>query len=93
MHKPIFHRVRVSRTSKAVVRQLQDAFFSGRFRAGDRLPPERGLAEQFGVSRISVRDALRSLESSGLVEIRVGSNGGAFVREQDFDPLRGRFRR
>ena len=43
---------------------------------------------QFGLSRISVRDALRSLESSGLVEIRVGSNGGTFVREQGFDPLR-----
>src|SRR2546427_3639528 len=89
MDKPIFHRIRAARTSEAVARQLQDGDFFRAFRAGDRLPSERVLAEQFGVSRISVRDALRSLESSGLVEIKVGSNGGAFVREQDFDPLRG----
>ena len=84
----MFQRVRVGRVSEEVVKQVQEAIFSGTLGPGDRLPPERELAEQFGLSRMSVRDALRTLESSGLVEIKVGSNGGAFIREPNFDPLR-----
>lgn len=84
----MFQRVRVGRVSEEVVKQVQEAIFSGELEPGDRLPPERELAEQFGLSRMSVRDALRTLESSGLVEIKVGSNGGAFIREPNFDPLR-----
>lgn len=49
------------------------------------MPAERELAEQFGLSRMTIRDALRVLESTGLVEIRVGAAGGAFVREPNFD--------
>jgi DNA-binding FadR family transcriptional regulator len=84
----MFTRVKVGRVSEEVVKQVQEAIFSGELGPGDRLPPERELAEQFGLSRMSVRDALRTLESSGLLEIRVGSNGGAFVREPNFDPFR-----
>jgi GntR family transcriptional regulator, transcriptional repressor for pyruvate dehydrogenase complex len=84
----MFTRVRVGRVSEEVVKQVQEAIFSGELKPGNRLPPERELAEQFGLSRMSVRDALRMLESSGLVEIKVGSSGGTFIREPDFDPLR-----
>lgn len=84
----MFQRVRVGKVSEAVVKQVQEAIFSGQLEPGDRLPPERELAEQFGLSRMSVRLALRTLESAGLVEIRVGSSGGAFIREANFDPLR-----
>ena len=84
----MFQRVHVGRVSEEVVKQVQEAIFSGELAPGDRLPPERELAEQFGLSRMSVRDALRRLESSGLVEVKVGSNGGAFIREPNFDPLR-----
>lgn len=84
----MFTRVRVGRVSEEVVKQVQEAIFSGELGPGDRLPPERELAEQFGLSRMSVRDALRTLESSGLVEIKVGSSGGTFIREPNFDPLR-----
>jgi GntR family transcriptional repressor for pyruvate dehydrogenase complex len=52
---------------------------SGRLTEGERLSPERELAEQFGVSRVTVRDALRALEAQGLIEVRVGAHGGAFV--------------
>jgi DNA-binding FadR family transcriptional regulator len=84
----MFRRVRVGRVSEEVVKQVQEAIFSGQLGPGDRLPPERELAEQFGLSSMSVRDALQTLESSGLVEIKVGSTGGAFIREPNFDPLR-----
>lgn len=51
-----------------------------RLKANDRLPPERDLAVQFGVSRNSVRQALRSLEEQGLLVIRKGAAGGAFIQ-------------
>ena len=84
----MFTRVKVGRVSEEVVKQVQEAISSGELGPGDRLPPERALAEQFGLSRMSVRDALRTLESSGLIEIKVGASGGAFIRELNFDPFR-----
>lgn len=59
--------------------QIRLLMRQGQLKLGDRLPPERDLSVQFGVSRVTVREALRTLESSGLVEIRVGARGGAFV--------------
>ncbi len=67
------------RVSSAIVEQIRSLIASGELSPGDRLPPERELAEQFNVSRVSVRDALRVLEVLGLVDIRVGAAGGAFV--------------
>src|SRR6266545_4273089 len=75
----IFSAVEGGRISIQIVQQIQDAIRSGRLGPGDRLPPERELAERFGVSRVTVRDALRSLEVLGLIQVRVGAAGGAFV--------------
>ena len=58
--------------------QIEALLDKGELRPGDQLPPERALAEQFQVSRASVREALRSLELLGIVETRAG--GGTFVR-------------
>ena len=58
--------------------QIEGLLERGDLRPGDQLPPERTLAEQFQVSRASVREALRSLELLGIVETRAG--GGTFVR-------------
>lgn len=58
--------------------QISALLDRGELRPGDQLPPERALAEQFQVSRASVREALRSLELLGVVETRAG--GGTFVR-------------
>lgn len=61
--------------------QIRAELAEGRLRLGSRLPAERALAQQFGVSRGTVREALRSLEHAGLVRLRKGSTGGAFISE------------
>ena len=76
---PIKHR----RLSDQVSAQIQVRIASGELRSGDKLPPERELAETFGVSRGAVREALRSLERSGLVSLQAGARGGAFIGEGD----------
>jgi GntR family transcriptional repressor for pyruvate dehydrogenase complex len=66
-----------------VASQIQRLISEGRVKPGDRLPPERELAEIFGVSRTSVRDAIRVLEMQGLVEPRQGE--GTLVRQDPAD--------
>jgi GntR family transcriptional regulator, transcriptional repressor for pyruvate dehydrogenase complex len=68
-----------NRMSEAIVDQIRGLIRSERLRPGDRLPSERDLGERMRVSRVTVREALRVLEASGLIEIRVGARGGAFV--------------
>src|SRR3954451_12087813 len=75
----MFEPIAVARASSAIAEQIRTAIVTGRLKQGDRLSPERELAEEFGVSRVTVRDALRSLEAMGLVEVKVGARGGAFV--------------
>lgn len=75
----LFSPVAPGRISNEIVHQIKWGIRTGRLRAGDRLPPERELAERLKASRVSVRDALRVLEAGGLIEIRVGARGGAFV--------------
>jgi len=75
----LFAPIAVARASSAIAEQIRNAILTGRVKAGERLSPERELAEQFGVSRVTVRDALRSIEAMGLIEVKVGARGGAFV--------------
>ena len=74
-----------TRIYEEIVRQIRTLISEGKLKSGDRLPPERDLAERFKVSRPSVREALRALESMGLIEIRLGE--GTFVREISVDSL------
>ena len=69
------------RAHDAVLRHIEDSLRSGELKLGDRLPGERALAEQFGISRASVRDAIRSLEVMGVVRSATGSgpNSGTIV--------------
>jgi DNA-binding FadR family transcriptional regulator len=75
----LFSKVSVGRMSEVIVEKIRDLMRDGQLTPGDRLPPERELCERFGVSRVTMREALRMLESAGLVDIRVGARGGAFV--------------
>jgi GntR family transcriptional regulator, transcriptional repressor for pyruvate dehydrogenase complex len=73
----------VSRLRQQVERQLRAAIVSKTIVEGERLPSEGELAERFGVSRPTVREALRSLAAAGLIEKTPGANGGSFVRTLD----------
>jgi GntR family transcriptional repressor for pyruvate dehydrogenase complex len=74
----VIEPIRRSRLYQDIVTQIESLLDRGELRPGDQLPPERALAEQFQVSRASVREALRWLELLGVVETRAG--GGTFVR-------------
>ena len=58
---------------------MREALFAKALRPGDFLGTEKDLAQRFAVSRIVARDALRTLEAQGIVEIKVGSGGGARI--------------
>jgi GntR family transcriptional regulator, transcriptional repressor for pyruvate dehydrogenase complex len=81
IHLAMFTPVRPARASHDIVTQIKNQIFEGRILSGNRLPSEFELCQQFRVSRTTVRDALRILESQGLVDIKVGAGGGAFVAE------------
>jgi GntR family transcriptional repressor for pyruvate dehydrogenase complex len=83
--KPVFKGIRRIQRSQQVRDQIESAIARGAYRPGDRLPSERELTEQFGVSRVVVREAMRSLEALGLVEVHQGR--GYFVAES----LAGRY--
>jgi GntR family transcriptional regulator, transcriptional repressor for pyruvate dehydrogenase complex len=77
--RALFSPVSTGRVSVEIVERIKGAIRAGKLAPGDQLPAERELTKQLGVSRVSVRDALRMLEANGLIEVRVGARGGAFV--------------
>ena len=82
----VFRPVRTGNAFEETVERLLDGIRLGVHGYGDRLPPERELAGRLGVSRVTVRDALRELAAAGYVETRRGRFGGTFVTYQP-DPL------
>ena len=83
----MFSPVNVDRVSQVIVDQIKLLIRDGRLQPGDRLPSERELCQRFGVSRVTVREALRVLEASGLLAIRVGAHGGAFLTSPSTERL------
>src|SRR5712692_9041896 len=77
--------IRKTRIYEEVVSQVHEMVREGKFKAGDQLPTERELAETFKVSRTSVREALRALETQGLIVSRTGA--GNFVAELPIESL------
>jgi GntR family transcriptional regulator, transcriptional repressor for pyruvate dehydrogenase complex len=67
--------------STRIVAEVREALFGKALRPGDFLGTEKDLAQRFNVSRIVARDALRTLEAQGIVEIKVGSGGGARIAQ------------
>lgn len=69
--------------SDSIIEQIRDGILSGEFKSGEFLGSEKDLLADFGVSKASIREALRVLEVMGLVEIKAGASGGIYVAEID----------
>ena len=81
----MLHAIKKTRIHEEVVSQVHELIKEGRFKAGDQLPSERELAETFKVSRTSVREALRALETHGLIISRTGM--GNFIADLPIESL------
>lgn len=86
--RKMFKTARVNRISQNIVEQIRETIISGRLKPGDRLPSEKELALEFGVSKASLREALRALEALGMLEVKQGMGGGAFVTKVDLETAR-----
>jgi len=73
-------KIKKIRFYRDVVEQIQEAIIDGTLKPGSLLPAERDLKVQLGVSRATLREALRVLEQKGLIEIRTGVAGGSIIR-------------
>jgi GntR family transcriptional repressor for pyruvate dehydrogenase complex len=79
--------VKQNRVSATITRRIQKQIADGRLAPGEKLPAERDLARRLNVSRVSVREAYRSLEELGLLVTKRGAEGGAFITDFDHEPV------
>jgi GntR family transcriptional regulator, transcriptional repressor for pyruvate dehydrogenase complex len=70
-------------TSSRIIEQVRNALFRGELKPGDFLGSESNLAQYFEISRVPVRDAFQALQAMGIIEVRVGANGGARIAVGD----------
>ena len=82
----MYKLVQASRLYEQIVQQIEDSIKKGALKAGDQLPAERELAEQFGVSRTAVREAVKALREKGLVEAYPGR--GTFITSETSNTIR-----
>lgn len=84
----MFNSAIQEKRSMHIVRQIREAILRGKLAPDHRLPSEKDLLVQFGVSKHTLREALRALESMGYIEIRQGAGGGPVICEMDMDNTR-----
>ena len=78
-----FRPIRTRRAFEEICERIREQLALGLLKPGDKLPAERDLAQQLGVSRNVLREALRSLEMAGVLRLQKGVKGGAFIQEGD----------
>jgi GntR family transcriptional repressor for pyruvate dehydrogenase complex len=86
MSKRVQATIRVPKTAELMAAKIRGEILAGTLRPGDRLPSEDSLMSSFGVSRPTLREAIRLLEADELLDVRRGARGGAVVRRQSALP-------
>lgn len=81
----MYKNVRQDKVPQQIINQIRNSILEGKTKPGDRLASEQELMNDFGVSKSTLREALRTLEYLGLIEIRKGALGGCFVAEVDVE--------
>ncbi|HEX3962437.1 MAG TPA: FCD domain-containing protein [Trebonia sp.] len=87
MQQAVLSPMQVPKASDVLANELRERILSGELPEGTSLPPERDMVTQTQMSRTTVREALRILEVQGLVRIKTGRSGGAFVQRPDGDSV------
>jgi DNA-binding FadR family transcriptional regulator len=85
--EPTFEPIHTRRAFEEICERIRAQIAAGALRPGDKLPAERELAQQLGVGRNALREALRSLEIAGVVRLQKGAKGGAFIQSGDSDRM------
>jgi len=85
----MYKTIQSFRLYEQIVSQIEQSIQSGQLKPGDQLPPERELAEQLGVSRTAVREAIKTLREKGLVQAYAGR--GTFITKVTSHPIRQSF--
>lgn len=85
--KAVLSPMTVPKASEVLANELRESILSGKLPEGTALPRERDMVAQTQLSRTTVREALRILEVQGLIKIRTGRSGGAFVQRPDGDSV------
>lgn len=80
---PMFTPAQTGRASEDIILQIEAAILAQTIKPGERLPSERKLQEQFKTGRGVIREAIRALKQKGLIEIKKGARGGAFIKQID----------
>lgn len=81
----LFIPVQAGRASEEIALQIEAAIVDGRLSPGERLPSEREMQSQFGTGRGVIREAIKVLKQKGLLEVKKGAKGGAYIRQLDVD--------
>ncbi|WP_207844241.1 FadR/GntR family transcriptional regulator [Williamsia soli] len=76
-----------STMASRIISQIKSAIFAGDLQPGQRLGTEKNIADEFGVSRMAARDAIRGLEALGAVDVRVGPKGGVYIGQPNAQKL------
>jgi GntR family transcriptional regulator, transcriptional repressor for pyruvate dehydrogenase complex len=85
MDKIKFEPLRIRKLSEVIEDSIKEMILTGQLKVGNRLPTEPEIGKQFGVSLVTVREALRGLETVGLIKKKRGKDGGIFVSEMESD--------
>ena len=85
----MFKKLKQNRIYEEIANQILEAMYRGDIKPNDKLQSEHELSSIFGVSRVTVREALRYMEQLGVIEVRQGAKGGSYVKEMDLVEVAG----